>query len=154
MRHSNLRLLLPLLAALLLPAAVQAGMYKWVDPQGVTHYGDQPPPGQAAQPVAPPPPPASSAPAEAKALKQSTESSDKAREEQQKAAAKAEKQRQAEAKRAENCKRIQERLDHLRTHNRLMVLKDGALQSMSEEQRQSEITKLESEYAKNCSGQQ
>jgi len=154
MRQFNLRLLLPLIAALLLPAAVQAGMYKWVDPQGVTHYGDQPPLGQQAQPLTPPPPPASSAPAEEKALKQRTESFDKAREEQQKTDAKAEQQRKAEAKRAENCKRLQDRLDHMRSHNRLMVLKNGSLQSMSAEQRQSEITNLEAEYAKNCSGQQ
>lgn len=27
-------------------ASAQAGMYKWVDEQGVTHYGDKPPAGQ------------------------------------------------------------------------------------------------------------
>jgi hypothetical protein len=154
MRQSKLRLLFPVLAALLLPAAVQAGMYKWVDPQGVTHYGDQPPPGQATQPLSPPPPPASGSQAQEKSLMEQSEAADKARLEAQKSAAEAEKARQAAAKRAEHCKKIRERIDYMQAHPRLLVLKSGAPEMMPEEERQSEIADLEAEYAKNCSGQQ
>lgn len=34
------------LLVLMIAASVQAGMYKWVDEQGVTHYGDKPPADQ------------------------------------------------------------------------------------------------------------
>jgi hypothetical protein len=38
-------------ASCVLAAGVHAAMYKWVDEQGVTHYGEKPPPGRKAQPV-------------------------------------------------------------------------------------------------------
>lgn len=42
----------PFLAiALLTAAAVQAGVYKWTDESGKTHYTDSPPPGRKAQEV-------------------------------------------------------------------------------------------------------
>jgi type IV secretory pathway VirB10-like protein len=154
MRQFNLRLLLPLIAALLLPAAVQAGMYKWVDPQGVTHYGDQPPPGQAAQPVTPPPPPASGSQAEEKSLMEQSKAADEARRKAQKSAAEAEQARQAAAKRAEHCKKVRERIDYMQSHPRLLVLKNGGPEMMPDEERQSQLADLEAEYAKNCSGQQ
>jgi hypothetical protein len=39
------------LALLLAANAATAQVYKWVDTGGVTHYGNHPPPGVAAQPV-------------------------------------------------------------------------------------------------------
>ena len=46
-------------------AAASQPIYKWVDANGRTHYGEKPPEGVKATPVAAPTPPSSSAPAPA-----------------------------------------------------------------------------------------
>ena len=49
-------LLVTALAAPGLPAAFGAGIYKWVDDKGVTHYSESPPEGRASSTLKPPPP--------------------------------------------------------------------------------------------------
>jgi hypothetical protein len=54
-------------AALLLAPACQAGVYKWVDEKGVTHYTEEPPRGRSARSMSSPAPkPAETAPGETK----------------------------------------------------------------------------------------
>jgi len=48
-------------ACLIAPAAIGAGIYKWVDERGVTHYSESPPEGRASSTVKPPPAPAGGA---------------------------------------------------------------------------------------------
>ena len=49
-------------AILLLPAAVHAQTYRWVDAQGQVHYTQTPPPKGVAGAYVPPPPPPSGSP--------------------------------------------------------------------------------------------
>jgi hypothetical protein len=46
----------PLAFAMLVSSPASAQVYKWVDEQGVTHYGERPPQGQKATPVTATPP--------------------------------------------------------------------------------------------------
>jgi len=58
-REGWLQMRIPLRIALLTALLLLAGaVYKWVDKQGVVHYSDKPPPGQAAEEVAIAPSPA------------------------------------------------------------------------------------------------
>ena len=58
MAHRSVQSLLwACLAALAVPAALGAGIYKWVDEAGVTHYSESPPEGRASTTLKPPPPP-------------------------------------------------------------------------------------------------
>ncbi len=153
MRHSNPILLLSLLTTLLIPAAVQAEMYKWTDSQGVVHYGDHPPPGQETQTVAPPPPPASGSAEESKSLMERSQAVDKALSEQEKAAAEAAKKKKQEAKLAEKCQRIRRTLDTLRNRNRVQQVVDGQVVTMTTEARAAEIQRLEKLEQESCKTQ-
>ena len=51
---------LAMLAAALLASSVQAQVFKWVDENGKTHYGEKPPPGVKATEIGVPASPASS----------------------------------------------------------------------------------------------
>src|SRR5262252_103179 len=61
-----MRRILLFAAAMALSAGVAAQAYKWVDENGKTRYGDQPPPGVKATRLQGPPPPSSPPPAASK----------------------------------------------------------------------------------------
>ncbi|SDI09439.1 DUF4124 domain-containing protein [Pseudomonas panipatensis] len=139
---------------LALSAPVMAAqVYKWVDAQGVTHFGAQPPEGTRAAPVntnvAQPPsgfplPPAKATPAPAP---QPT-ASDK-----QKAVDEKVRQEvaQQEAERAKYCDNLRLNLAQLKNNPRVRIAEsNGDMRRMPEEERQARITQAEQDLQKNC----
>lgn len=124
-----------------------AGVYRWVDEQGVTHYGEKPPapgvgekikvsaPGPSSTPT-----PASNSAAKEAAPPASTPSEAEA------AAAKA----QAEVTK-KNCEAYAANLKVLREHGRIREQSnDGQVKMLSEEEKQSRIQQAEKFIAENC----
>ncbi len=99
-----------MLLCCLFPLPVFGGVYKWVDAEGRTHFGDRPPEQVSAQPVAVEPPPISQDAAVEDRQQRMTnfvEQSQQERTERQAAAAKAE---QHAKERARKCRRLQARV--------------------------------------------
>lgn len=94
-----------LLAALLPAGAAHAQIYKWVDSQGRTHYGEKPADGTPAKPIAPPTQPSEPArantPAKWKEMERDLRTRrldrERAEDAEKKAAGSAERQRQCRA---------------------------------------------------------
>lgn len=130
------------------PAWAEA--YKWVDEQGVTHYGQTPPPGVAAQPLAAPAAPSQGTSGSAEDLKARLEAADKARQVRQEQQAEAAKKRDQAAKLAQDCQKTRENLDTLKNRNRVLIKEGEAYRVMPAEERQKKIEQLEAWLAENC----
>lgn len=97
----------------LLSVSANAGVYRWVDDKGRTHFGDRPPAESNSEPVkvTPPPPDADNLANERR--QRMNEFLDSQQDERQsRQAAKAEADQQA-AKEAELCRKLQARLKHM-----------------------------------------
>lgn len=97
----------------LLSVSANAGVYRWVDENGRTHFGDRPPAESNSEPVevTPPPPDADNLANERR--QRMNEFLDSQQDERQsRQAAKAEADQQA-AKEAELCRKLQARLKHM-----------------------------------------
>ena len=133
----------------LAPTVMAAQVYKWVDAQGVTHFGAQPPEGTNASAVktntAPPksnfplPPPKPAAPPSV--------------DEKQKAVDDKVKQdvAQQEAMRAQNCSQARENVAQLKNNPRVRVKEEnGEYRRITEEERQARIVENEKAVQENC----
>ncbi|MCY1433681.1 hypothetical protein D9M71_497170 [compost metagenome] len=133
-------------------SAVASQVYKWVDAQGVTHFGAQPPEGQQATSVntlVPKPRPSlprldSEQPEPA--VPRSTPVGDqKAIDEKVKADVAAQ-----EAERRKYCETIRTNLAQLQNNPRLRAEVDGEMRRLGEEERQSRIKDSEKAISENC----
>ena len=132
---------------LALSASAMAGqVYKWVDAQGNTHFGAQPPQGQAATSINTiAAPPKASAPA-APALPSFEDDA-----EQQAADAKVKKAVAAEdAEIKKYCESVRNNLAQLRNNPRILTEVLGEPRRLTEEERQARIAESEKNIAENC----
>lgn len=131
---------------LALSGSVMAGqIYKWVDAQGVTHFGAQPPQGQAVETLntaAPPPKTASAEPAEAQATGE-TEQRDIERQVKKQMVAQ-------EAQRQQYCTSLRTNLAQLQNNPRVRVEEDGEVRRLNEEERQARIAEARQKIADTC----
>lgn len=133
---------------LALSASAMAGqVYKWVDAQGNTHFGAQPPQGQEATSintvVAPPPKAATPAAPTLPSLEDDAEQK----------AADAKVKAEVAAKDAElkkYCESMRTNLAQLRNNPRVMVDVMGEPRRLTEEERQARIAESEKSIAENC----
>lgn len=127
-------------------SAMASQVYKWVDAQGVTHFGAQPPQGQQATSIntATPPP----KPAEPKAATTFDNDSDPDQEAierkvKQEVAAK-------EVERKKYCETVRTNLAQLENNPRVRVEVDGEVRRLKEEERQQRIGEAKQAIADNC----
>lgn len=139
---------LSLLLALSTPA-IAGQVYKWVDAQGVTHFGSQPPQDQSATAVntaAPAAKPAEKAePAEAPSFQSIADPEQAAIDEKvrQEVAAK-------EVERKKYCESVRTNLAQLENNPRLRMEIDGEVRRLSEEERQQRIAESKKAISDNC----
>lgn len=131
---------------LALSSSLMAGqVYKWVDAEGVTHFGAQPPQGQPAETlntaIAPPKP----AVAESAAPEHSGESEqhDIDRKVKQQVA-------EQEAERQRYCTTLRTNLAQLQNNPRVRVEEDGGTRRLNEEERQARIGETQQKIADSC----
>ncbi|MDE3735609.1 DUF4124 domain-containing protein [Pseudomonas resinovorans] len=149
------RMILAASLLLALSTSAMAGqVYKWVDAQGVTHFGAQPPEGQEATSVntsVPKPRPAllrldSEIAQPAAPLPQSKPVGDqKAIDEKVKAEVATQ-----EAERRKYCENIRTNLAQLQNNPRLRAEVNGEVRRLSEEERQSRMKEAEKAISENC----
>lgn len=126
--------------------AMAGQVYKWVDAQGVTHFGAQPPQGQQATSIntaAPPPKPAEPKAAEIFDNQADPEQEAIDRKVKQEVAAK-------EAERKKYCETVRTNLAQLENNPRVRVEVDGEVRRLGEEERQQRIGEAKKAIADNC----
>ncbi|ANJ54289.1 DUF4124 domain-containing protein [Pseudomonas silesiensis] len=124
------------------PLCMAGQIYKWVDAQGVTHFGAQPPQGQEATSVVtpsvpagkPPTPPRSDAIGDQQAI-------DKTVKKQV-----AEQQAQLKV----FCEQARTNLAQLQNNPRIREEIDGEMRRLTDETRQERITEAQKQIAENC----
>ena len=137
---------------LAMSTSIMAGqIYKWVDAQGNTHFGSQPPHGQQATSIntaTPPPLPVNSA-QEGDATP--TDSAGMVDPDQ---AAIDEKVRKdvaiQQAEREKYCESVRNNLAQLQNNPRVRVEVDGEVRRLSEKERQQRISEAQKGIAENC----
>ncbi|WP_448682936.1 DUF4124 domain-containing protein [Pseudomonas nicosulfuronedens] len=136
----------------LAPTVMAAQVYKWVDAQGITHFGAQPPEGTDAATVntnsAPPkassnfPPPATTKPT----LPPSEDEKQKAADEKVR-----QEVAQQEAERLKQCDKLRNDVAQLKNNPRIRVDDgNGELRRITEEERQARIAGSEKSIRENC----
>lgn len=128
--------------------AMASQVYKWVDAQGVTHFGSQPPQGQEATSINTSAAPPKAAEQEAESIPTFESIADpeqaafdkKAKEE---VAAK-------EAERKKYCEDVRTNLAQLENNPRIRVEEKGEVRRLGEEERQQRITDAKAAIAENC----
>ena len=126
--------------------AMASQVYKWVDAQGVTHFGAQPPQGQQATTVntaAPPPKPAEQQPAPTFESISDPEQAAINEKVKQEVAAK-------EAERKKYCESVRTNLAQLENNPRVRVEMEGEVRRLTEEERQQRISEAKQSIADNC----
>lgn len=137
-------------AALLLVSSMsQAGVYRWKDSHGVTHYSQTPPRVEAYQTIKGPPPPpqgsstAASPPQSDSGQSQPPQARQQARAEQA--------PKLSPAQRQQKCTYEQKRLASLQRRPQVLLqYPDGHVKRLSEEERQAEITNTQNRIGKYC----
>lgn len=122
-----------------------AQVYKWVDAQGVTHFGAQPPQGQQVESVntvtAPAKPAATPAPV----------AEDETEDDQQSIDRKVKRQvAEQEAERKRYCETMRTNLAQLQNNPRVRVEEKGETRRITEEERQAKIAETRGKIAENC----
>ena len=130
----------------LLSGSVLAGqIYKWVDAQGVTHFGSQPPQGQAVETLNTATPPPRQVPAAA------TEAQTTGEAEQRDIERQVRKQVAEEnARRQEYCTTLRTNLAQLQNNPRVRVEEGGEVRRLDEEERQARIAEATQKIAETC----
>lgn len=127
-------------------SAHAAQVYKWVDAQGITHFGAQPPEGQAAQPIntqaAPPAPAVEPVPADLDEKEAPSQQEIDEKVKQQVA------QQEAEIRRY--CETLRTNLAQLQNNPRVRVEENGEVRRLGEEERQARIAETTEKIAKDC----
>ncbi|MCB1829235.1 MAG: DUF4124 domain-containing protein [Chromatiaceae bacterium] len=146
------RRLLLVITSLLLPATLQAGVYRWVDENGVTVYSQVPPPAdiQREQMPAPPPPPVT----EKEAWKEVNQDWRKMRDRRdiikEQATADSESAARTQDKK-KNCEIAQRTIEELEfSRRKLIKTADGKLQRISAEEREERLVKAREMQSKYC----
>lgn len=141
------RMILTTSLALALSTTAMAGqVYKWVDAQGVTHFSEQPPQGQAATTInkAAPPPPST----EPKAVPTFKDIADP---EQAAADAKVKKEvAEQDAQRVKYCETQRNNLAQLENNPRVRVEDGGEMRRLGEGERQQRIADSKKAITENC----
>ncbi|MBA1261257.1 DUF4124 domain-containing protein [Stutzerimonas stutzeri] len=131
---------------LALSGNVMAGqIYKWVDAQGVTHFGAQPPQDQAVEMLntaAPPPKQAPVVPAETERTGEA-EQRDIERQVKKQVA-------EQNAQRQQYCTTLRTNLAQLQNNPRVRVEEEGEVRRMNEEERQARILEAKRKIAETC----
>lgn len=119
-------------------------IYKWVDAQGVTHFGAQPPQGQAVEMLntAAPPKQAPAVPAEAETTGEA-EQRDIERQVKKQVA-------EQEAQRQQYCTTLRTNLAQLQNNPRVRVEEEGEVRRLNEEERQARILEAKQKIAETC----
>jgi hypothetical protein len=141
-----------LIGILLAPSLVAAQVYKWVDSNGVTHYGESPPAASKSREVklrdANPKSESAPQPANAGAYKDRELEFRKRQAERERAESKIADERGA---RERECRLIANDLNDLRSSGRIYDLNEkGERVWLSDTQRESSIAKREAEYNRRC----
>jgi|TARA_A100001391_G_scaffold157254_2_gene115485 hypothetical protein len=122
-----------------------AQVYKWVDAQGVTHFGAQPPQGQQVETVNTVTAPAKSTTMPAPVVEDETEV------DQQSIDRKVKRQvAEQEAERKRYCETMRTNLAQLQNNPRVRVEEKGETRRITEEERQAKIAETRSKIAENC----
>jgi len=133
------------LALALCGNAMAAQVYKWVDAQGVTHFGAQPPQGQQVETVNTVVAPGKSVTAPAPA------SQEKSEPDQQSIDRKVKQQvAEQEAERKRYCETMRTNLAQLQNNPRVRVEENGETRRITAEERQARITETRDKIAENC----
>lgn len=133
------------LALALCGNAMAAQVYKWVDAQGVTHFGAQPPQGQQVETVNTVVAPGKSVTAPAPA------SQEKSEPDQQSIDRKVKQQvAEQEAERKRYCETMRTNLAQLQNNPRVRVEENGETRRITEEERQARIAETRDKIAENC----
>ncbi|MFA7096117.1 MAG: DUF4124 domain-containing protein [Gammaproteobacteria bacterium] len=129
-----------------------AGLYKWVDEQGITHYSQEPPATGKVQKIKPPPPPPENAGKAIERLEAQRQELDERRAARLEAARERQEEAKSEEIREAACRQARENLARLEAHNRIALRSpDGNYTYLDEEQRQQRIAEardLVSNYCK------
>ncbi|MCQ4313992.1 DUF4124 domain-containing protein [Pseudomonas stutzeri] len=141
---------LTILAGGLLLVALSSGVmasqvYKWVDAQGVTHFGAQPPEGQSSEVLntaTPPPKPSAAEPVEPEPAGVSEQRSINRQVKKQVAEQEAERQRY--------CTTLRTNLAQLQNNPRVRVEEEGEMRRLNEEERQTRIGETKQKIADTC----
>ncbi len=127
--------------------ATASQVYKWVDAQGVTHFGSQPPQGQSATSIN------TSAP-QPKAVEeeQPAPTFESIADPEQAAFDKKAKEEVAakEAERKKYCEDVRTNLAQLENNPRIRVEVDGEVRRLGEDERQQRIAEAKKAIAENC----
>ncbi|WP_172151835.1 MULTISPECIES: DUF4124 domain-containing protein [Pseudomonas] len=127
-------------------SAMASQVYKWVDAQGVTHFGAQPPQGQQATTINTATPPAKTAePAATPTVESSADPEQAAIDEKVKQEIATQ-----EAERKKYCQSVRTNLAQLENNPRVRVEVDGEVRRLNEEERQQRISEAKQAIAKNC----
>ena len=122
-----------------------AQVYKWVDAQGVTHFGAQPPQGQQVETVNTVTAPAKPAATPAPVAEDETEA------DQQSIDRKVKRQvAEQEAERKRYCETMRTNLAQLQNNPRVRVEEKGETRRITEEERQARIAETRDKIAENC----
>ncbi len=122
-----------------------AQVYKWVDAQGVTHFGAQPPQGQQVETVNTVTSPAKSTTMPAPVVEDETEV------DQQSIDRKVKRQvAEQEAERKRYCETMRTNLAQLQNNPRVRVEEKGETRRITEEERQARIAETRDKIAENC----
>ncbi len=128
-----------------------AQVYKWVDAQGITHFGAQPPEGQETKAisttVAPPPKSNEAAAPASPALPKAVENDP-----EQKAIDEKVKKEVAvqEAERKKYCENTRTNLAQLQNNPRVREAVNGEVRKLTEEERQQRIVEMQKGINENC----
>jgi len=129
-----------------LSSSVMAGqIYKWVDAQGITHFGAQPPQGQTVETLntaAPPPRQSAAAPVEAETTGE-PEQQDIERQVKKQVA-------EENARRQRYCTTLRTNLAQLQNNPRVRVEEQGEVRRLDEEERQARILETRQKIAETC----
>ena len=131
-------------------------IFKWVDANGVTHYGTAPPPGAKAEPIAPAAPldpAAASQAAEQRRRALSQAEKEAARAAQEKAREEAERQarQKSDTERLQRCAEARQQLDVVTQGGPVFRLgPQGQRQYLQDPSRDGEIARLRAEVAARC----
>ena len=137
------------ISLVLLPAAGHAGMYKWVDEEGNTHYTQSPPPDGQDFETKQPPPPVNTEEA-IDSFEQKQKEGKEAREAQQKSEQEQAQTEQDKAAHEKKCDNIRLRLQSLQRPRITTVDESGNRVRMSEEERIKGIKDAEKTLSEHC----
>lgn len=127
-------------------SAMASQVYKWVDAQGVTHFGAQPPQGQQATTInTAAPPPKTAEPAAAPIFESIADPEQAAIDEKVKQEIATQ-----EAERRKYCQTVRTNLAQLENNPRVRVEVDGEVRRLNEEERQQRISEAKQAIGENC----